>query len=278
VLFINIEVRQRYDSSVFEILNDCGVQVIDLGDCPYRDLTNDFLRQIVYFEFLVANRFMINRVISSDLFDTVFQKDPFTDKFATDRVYYSSEAIGFSNNVHNLRWVNQFIAKSSIIFPGLKFTKEQTAAIEKRVIVCCGLVAGGLEPMIRHCRLMLRMGDLERLISFGADQGFLNFVLAAGLTDFKYQIDPPNETFLSSYGVHLSFDPNAFGSTFGAMGRFGRVYNIVQGGDRSPLVLNAIVKACPQLNASFQDSVRAGYLRIRRRSGNPAWIFSETVP
>jgi hypothetical protein len=268
-------VTQRYNSTVFDVLRDCGVQFVNLGDCPWAELTSDFIRQFIFFEFLMSNRFVINRVISADLFDTVFQKDPFITKFQADRVYYSSEANLIAGHRNNVFWLGPFISQAKVLFPGVVVSEEK---INKRAIICAGLVAGGSGPMIQHLRLMLRMGDTKQLKAFGTDQGFLNFALGVGLVNFKYQLDPPNETFLATYGAHLNFEPLALGDKFGSMGKFGRIYNVLHQGDRSPQILNAILAVCPNFEPPFPDYVRAGYLHVRRRRGHPTWVFEESVP
>jgi hypothetical protein len=215
VLFINTAARQRYNSSVFEVLSDCGVQFLNLDSGLWEKQKADFIRHFVFFEFLMSNRFVVNRVVAADLFDTVFQKDPFTTQFQADPVYYSSEASLIAGDKNNLLWIRPFISQANVLFPGVAVSEEK---IGKRVIVCAGLIAGGTGPMIRNFRMMLRCGTPD-VVPFGIDQGFLNFALGVGLADFKYQVDPPNETFLATFGVHLNFEPLALGDKFGSMGR-----------------------------------------------------------
>jgi hypothetical protein len=238
-------------------VSDCGVQFIDLGWNPIAELSVDLLRQLVYRRFLVANEEYVDRVLVADLFDTLFQKDPFTEYFQRDRVYYSDEGYPIGAESSNRYWVRELLPMVEAVFGVENITDGMKGQIFKHTIVNGGLMGGGLRPFLEHLEFMMKMGNLVTLRPLSTDQGFLNVGLALGFASFRYQIDPPNSTFLGSVGVLIRHHRRhgAVGRVLGQLSRDGRIPNVLHQYPRSPVLINMPRRACPGPFSHFRDYV-----------------------
>jgi hypothetical protein len=260
ILFVDTLAVERY-SSRFAELRTCGVQFINLGPNPTDSLPRDLLRQVCYHRFLAVNRFAIDRVLVIDLFDTVFQSDPFTSSFLRDRVYYSTETALIRTDLQNRRWVRTYASNSASIFPGAAV--PDIDVIFENPILNGGVMAGGLGPFIRHLEMMERMADRKSLMPFGTDQGFLNFFVYGGFADFPFQVDPENATFLGTIGLSKGRRPSS-GSKLGEFCGSGKVYSVLHQIDRFSDLYEAILEACPNTDPPFPDYISCRYCK---RSG-----------
>jgi hypothetical protein len=229
-----------------DFLVDCGVQLVDLGTDPMRQIGRDFMRQIVYRCFVAANQVYIDRVLIADLFDTIFQKDPFSECFCSDRVYYSDEGFQIQELSLVAGWVESLFPKVGRMFGVDRLTDSMIIKIWESTVVNGGLTGGGVRPFLQHLEFMMKMGDLETLTPWGTDQGFLDLGLALRAPEFPYQIDPPNSTFLGSVGALLMMGQgDAMGKEIGSLMRDGRIPNVIHQYDRSALLVQLTREVCP---------------------------------
>jgi hypothetical protein len=253
VFFVDSAAKSDSKPEFFTVLSGCGVQLVDLGTDPIVNLTKDFLRQIVYYQFVTTNSHEIDRVLVADLFDTFFQKDPFIESFQRDRIYYSDEGYPVSHDHWNRLWTTEVMENSQLIFGIEAVADDMKREISNRNIINSGVIGGEVKLFLQHLRFMLKMGDFVAWTAYCADQGYLNVGLALGRARFPYQIDPPGSTFLGTVAMLLLRRPSAMGDQMGSFKRDGRILNVVHQGDRSRLVQDAARNSCPNLLLSLNS-------------------------
>jgi hypothetical protein len=181
----------------------------------------------------------------ADLFDTLFQKDPVMESFQSDRMYYSHEGFVIKAEECNSKWTREVIPKVELIYGIENVTESMKEEIFERPIVNSGLIAGGVKPCLQHLSFMMKMGSFVTWAPYCLDQPFLNIGLGLGLARFRYQIDPPNSTFLGTVALLLLRDPNAMGKEMGSFTRDGRIPDVIHQFNRSPLMRDVSRSACP---------------------------------
>jgi hypothetical protein len=255
VLFVDSAVRDGYSAGFFETLESCGVQFVDLGPNPGVQVGRDFLRQLVYHRFVAVNRDYIDRVLVADLFDTVFQKDPFIDSFRRDRVYYSDEGRLIKYDGLNRRWIRQVIIRANVILGLERINDSMREEVFEHTVVNGGLIGGGVGPFLQHLKFMDNIGSFVSLAPFCLDQPLLNVGVGLGLLTFPYQIDPPNSTFLGSLGLVVDSLGRAMGKELGLLRHEGRIHNVLHQYDRSTYLKNVVRKACPGPFSDLPDYI-----------------------
>jgi hypothetical protein len=250
VLFVDQKATSGHGQDYFATLYNCGVQLVDLGPGPVAQLGTDFLRQIVYYRFLTINHFCLDRVLVADLFDTIFQKDPFIEAFQSDRVYYSNEGYAIKADYYNRKWMRRLFPWIGVLFGVQNITSAMRLRVFEQTIVNSGLIGGGVKPFLRHANFMVKMGNNMTWRPYCLDQPFLNAGLGLGLMQFPYQIDSLNSTFLGTVGILLAQESNAMtGRGIGSFARNGRIPNVLHQFDRSALMKNSIRDSCPEISS-----------------------------
>jgi hypothetical protein len=93
VIFANWKALDRFIPDLFGMLRDCGCTVIPIGRVDASEWQVNFFRHIFLYWFFKERRGLFNRVLVGDMFDTVFQGDPFHTGLPKDFVGVSSEGL-----------------------------------------------------------------------------------------------------------------------------------------------------------------------------------------
>lgn len=203
VTLIDSNTFKKYDDEYFQQLKNCGVELIDIGDLREVLRTNIFFIRYIFFNnYLNEHEKEFNRIIICDLFDAVFQHDPFTPDFKTDTVYFASEHQKMITNKFNKIYTKGCFDNLYRIDPTKKATKELESRLFDGDIINCGVIGGGIEPIHKFIKYMLNIGDPSKKVAYADDQGCLNLFIRGKFFDelFKYQIDAGNGSFLVSFG------------------------------------------------------------------------------
>ena len=162
--------------STMKCVHDCGGQIINCGVLPVTDLRD--CQNYVYllcYEFLYFNRPFINRVIIVDLFDTVFQGDPFNFQVGGYYLNIINEGSDFtsSNGEVNEKWMNMY-----------DFDLPDELTEEK--YLCTGYIGGDFDVVYNFLHVFLQYMSLGKEKT---DQGEVNFLYFSGI--------------LEKYGIHV---------------------------------------------------------------------------
>lgn len=104
IIFVNKLSLTIYPKLFYKSANDCGVEFFNFGSYSFTKQQAFFLRFYFYHKFLIQNREIINRVIFCDLYDTLFQSDPFTTEFG-NYLYLTSETYSIRRIPSNRKWI-----------------------------------------------------------------------------------------------------------------------------------------------------------------------------
>ena len=151
-----------------EYIRNCGCQIINIGKLPignYPYASMSYFYYPMYF-FLKKNKDKFDRVMKLDLFDAVFQGDPFNVQVNTTHLNIVDEGATF--NAWTGVWViNQFSKR----YPPL--TEEE----KKHIYVCGGYVAGGIDMIMHFIEELMK----ETIYEAGVDdQTTYNYLLLRG--------------------------------------------------------------------------------------------------
>ena len=131
---------QSLNKETKEYVRNCGCQIINIGKLPIGDYpyaTMSYFYYPMYF-FLKKNKDKIDRVMKLDLFDAVFQGDPFNTQVNTTHLNIIDEGATFNTNFED--WVQKQFKKR---YSPLKVEEK------RNFYVCGGYIAGGVD-MIMH--------------------------------------------------------------------------------------------------------------------------------
>ena len=106
VILLDNQALSSIDPITFQFFKNCSTQVVIIPDVPYASSgyeCKNFLFSLVYL-FIKFNRYMINRVICVDLFDTLFQGDPFNHFLRKHEVHMVRELLRNREHGCGLIW------------------------------------------------------------------------------------------------------------------------------------------------------------------------------
>ena len=255
VIFIDSLTFSSMNYSYFEEISKCGVQFIDIGDKVPTEAEDIFYyRYVLYNQFLKENQQEINRVILVDLFDTVFQHDPFTTNFSEDLLYLSDEGYSLMNSLFNTIQIRRNILNmSSSIFNDPSIYKENyLKKIRYKHILNGGLQGGGLLPILSFLSLMTKIGDKNKMKAIGDDQAFINIFAYSKLLKniCKFEIIPSSSYFMSSNALYCMLEKNSYGSNykFGNFSRGNKIPAILHQYNRCHNIKEDLLRVCPNDN------------------------------
>ena len=75
------------------LMGNCGVSFIIISKIPQNFRCYDFIRIYSYYQFLAIRKHLIDRVLMFDIYDTIFQGDPFSDDIDFDGIGFTQDSI-----------------------------------------------------------------------------------------------------------------------------------------------------------------------------------------
>lgn len=152
---------------------NCGVNLIKIGNLRIESIkVLQFYRYFIYNLFLKEKK--CNRILSIDMYDTLFQGDPFNDKIFEDKIYFTLENARFKDNVVNMRWIKRITNKTA----NLQYNEK--------TIINGGTIIGGYIPYLVFLEIFLTITNFPKVLDQPVDdQGFINIIFYDGLLNMK---------------------------------------------------------------------------------------------
>ena len=169
VFLIDSDGYKTISKETLEVLHDCGMNIIDIGEFKHDYILFKWsFGYICMYDFLYLNQQYINRVLVCDLFDIVFQGDPFIKNRYLNTLKFVSENALFTPKNDNTYWV---ILNLGTFPPEWNNTK----------IVNSGQVLGTVYEMTQFLDVYLSMFDPMDFNTINTtDQGYFNIILKTG--------------------------------------------------------------------------------------------------
>ena len=216
ILFVSNDVINKKSQDEIAKLRNCGVQFINIGEAYFFEKRNIFyFRYICYKNFLQNNIDVVNRVIILDMFDTVFQHDPFKEDFNGDKVFLSYENMSYYQRKWNHNKLLEMIPVLPKVIPGVKIANEDIEELSKLKVFTGGEAFGSCKNILKLCNRMLCVGDSEKLEFIADDQVVLSYLAGTNRLDelFSWTYDNEvNEIFATLYSRDYAMSDYKIGS------------------------------------------------------------------
>lgn len=162
-LFTDNKGKSMLTQDELMLLDKCSIFIINTGTFHLEWKRFLILRYPLFYDFLYYRVHLMDRVIIVDLFDTVFQGDPFTSSFHNDTFYFAKENITIDQC-----WMNSMWAKRA--------APDLYDEIKNNTIVNSGLFMGGIIPVLHFLDIYMTLYDTFTLNDVNApDQGYFLF-------------------------------------------------------------------------------------------------------
>ena len=171
VFFVDNDANNAMTDDTRNLIHNCGISLINLGNLPYIGGTNYYVSAFMYMiELIRLNSHKINRVIKSDGFDTFFQGDPFIERFTGDTFLIFDEHWRLGDCHINKGWVERY---------GYKITEKDYNFGFK----CAGFTAGSADIFTDVYNLFISFIIPDDSYT---DQGAFNYFMLSGIFDRYY--------------------------------------------------------------------------------------------
>ena len=230
VLLLDTDSYNNIDKVSMQELINCGTQVIDCGHFEFTDKRSRCtLKFVLTYLFMRKNAAIINRAIMVDLFDTVFQSDPFNTQIGKPgELNVIHEGLKLGKSTSNKRYLRQW-------------GYEPTFADKRTYYKCSGYIGGTADAVLRYEELAF-----ELMYSFEDrdDQGLLNYIIYSGMAARKgLTIAPMRKDELVRHSAHLRLS-GVYGNVSGISNKNIRAA-IVHHYYRNLDFINSVIDACP---------------------------------
>ena len=229
------------------MLQDCGVVWCSLRAAFYWNFIVDDPRTTKYLviqNFLEAYGHNFDRVLICDIFDSIFQKDPFIADVPKDKVAVSIERSRLGRDIQNMVWVQ-------VIDPNwtYEFWKDKT-------VINSGFELG---PPDKVLSLLHKMNQPEYYFARDTiDQGIVNLLYYKGQLP-ELWIDYEGKYFISA--AHSKFEQNPDADGFiHEINHTKNTLALIHQFDRSCPAARNLLRICPQMGTWHRyPSGRDGY-------------------
>jgi len=169
-LLVDNRCYANINEETMEFAKECGLRIINFGIVNNLNYYNRFgLRFIAAYELLEVIRPWANRIIFCDVFDIVFQGDPFTEAQDLHPFLFTDEHININCDGSNVGWVK-----------GVRDTWEHSWGFNR--MINGGFFTGKHMYMLKFMDIFFSMFDTQNLSSIRSmDQGYFNYMNVTGL-------------------------------------------------------------------------------------------------
>jgi hypothetical protein len=228
IVFCDYMALRTFTADHLRFHDDCGVVFVDFGVVPNgRANITVQARHLLYYDFLTEYRSTFDRVIIADMYDTLFQQDPFTTDFGYHTMGVTSEAVTLN-------------ADPTINTAWLKIADPDYAADPKfyddKIALSSGLLFGSTEAMLMFYNVFLGHKFYDTFPPTSTDQGHLNFLYHKGVfakSGLKIRVTQPGDYIVSARGAVFRQTTNWHG-----------MFQVV-GYSSSPAVIHQYSRICP---------------------------------
>ena len=183
VILTNEVAMKKISEKTKLILKNCDIQLISIGNTPdYKENDMHTLGFSYVHEFLQINKDEINRVAVIDLFDTVFQGDPFTNYICNDVLSVADEGSTFGQS-----WNGDLVRKWSEAY-GFELTFVQR---EEELYLSSSYMSGSVNNVCTALKMIYFYSPFRKGL---INSGGLNYIVYTNkLKDHGVSINMPRE-------------------------------------------------------------------------------------
>jgi len=221
------------------LLSQCGCYLINIGKFP--DVSR---REFWAWRYLMIDKFIsthlqyIDRILIIDLFDTIFQGDPFCSFVSKRKLYLSSEFQAIKDCYVNNKWMEDIAGESHKL-------------MNHNDIINGGTLLGGAIQVHQMIRLFISQFNTNDLSALKADdQGYINFITYSGMLEnysIQYEIDKLGELIVSINKIVAVYRiPNNFHIGEYRLKRDRRFPPVIHQFKFNAEQLLSVVRACPR--------------------------------
>jgi hypothetical protein len=241
ILFVDSNAGSKVDPSLTSFFNACAITVLYVKHRHISARHSKQMRHMLFADFFRTRYYLFDRILTVDLFDTVFQGDPFFEGFNRDAITF---------NCHIDRPFGRHLDSiMSLIDPSNQKLREEIAEVG---YINSGMCTGGIEPQLRfwkcywHILLARNQSVLESLVY--PDQDIVNAVVRSNAAA---RAGIPIGRYGEGDYFHLAVKNWAKAGVVNEIGQYrmpgAELYPLViHQADRSPILTASIVRACPQ--------------------------------
>lgn len=250
-LFFDDRSFKNLPTVFFDQYINCGINILNIGRLEINSVKIlQFYRYFIYLLFLRSAKF--SRVLSIDVYDTLFQGDPFNIFIKTSHIYFTLENTKFKYNFCNMNWIKTITNKTANIQYGNKS------------VINGGTIIGGYQPYYSFLKIFMNLTKFPKHLDQPIDdQGFINFIFY--------------DSYLSNNGINAKLlDPNeGFGNIFCMKKlKINWTFPIIKMPDsdiyffivhqiyQKPKICSSFLKLCPPINNYYIDINK--YLKCKR--------------
>lgn len=238
VIMAGIEVK-RYHKYISEI-ESYGCQFIFINDVIRQNKDIYYYRHQLYYQFYSFNKDKIDRVLQIDLYDTVFQHDPFITDGKT--LILSNEYLTLRTHKWSQDGIKECVDAIDKIIP---FKGDHKALYEKiignnHLMINGGNSYGSVDIMLELENAMRRIGRGRKALA--DDQGCIQTFVYMNYFNFSIIFDKGNLGYLSSIGVYRESDLR------GELGNIivcDNIPSVLHQYDRHDYILKQVREKCP---------------------------------
>lgn len=175
-ILTNNDTYSKIEHDCFELIKNCGVFIINLGVSQELNPREVWVvRILIYYNFLVPRQHLIHRIFLIDLYDSIFQGDPFPTYFEDGILYFCSENLTFSRSRGNRKLIRPIVHNDLIRY-------------YKYNIINGGTILGTVPLVIKYLEIFMIYVNISRIKQTKAfDQAFTNFFIYSNILT-KHQI------------------------------------------------------------------------------------------
>lgn len=249
VIFIDDLAKEKLDPTLSTFAANCGITFISIGKTNFTRNELLLVRNPLLYDFLKLRPNVFKRILIVDLFDSIFQGDPFYEEFDTDTV-------GFSIETHRCD-VGQ------IRNAGYLIGKKNASIFYKRQCVNIGTIVGCYEHVLRFLHYYVNYlhnipEEKFKKLYWIPDQVILNTMINTNLTDklgikiHFYKNDEPYAVLMNLFKIkNVTFDVGYFKPYESSMYPF-----VVHLFDRSRRFCKSVLDRCPQIFPTSDSYIR----------------------
>lgn len=245
VVLIDDKCYHKLSNSEKKVLDSCGVNLIKYGDINL--LFKKYIyetRLILMYGIILTYRKQFDRVMIIDIFDTIFQSDPFIPGFNNQSMFFTTE--GYYNNfdpTNNTKWIK---VADPDYYKDVHFYDD-------KIVINGGLFFGSIDGMLLFFKLFLSLDVFNDFTVETVDQGYMNYLYHRGIfmkNGLNLTLTFPGDYIISARGHKFSSNKSPDGLIM--MLHSSNPPAVIHQFNRDTSVLNSIKKTCPSFGEGDQ--------------------------
>ena len=243
---------KKFSNDTFTLFKNCSINIQNIGSFPYIYKPDDLFayRHIYIYDFIYKMASFFDRILLADLYDSVFQNDPFFEDVDPDAFTVTREARFMHDDYHNKLRVSKV----------MYYNDETMGHIRT---LNAGIMYGSPEMIMKYQNLYFHEFNLSNIKETHrtCDQGYLNYfqlrrVLKPSLGKLNIWYNDQGFETLASILPHL---PKCL--QLGNVTLHNTRQIIVHQFDRSNMLIAMVILSCPKGNYSVYPN---SYTRIHK--------------